>query len=62
MHLQTVEVRGPAGVDSAFLAIAGERSGALVVMPDAMFRNQHRRIIDLALKNRLPAMYWSGNS
>jgi putative ABC transport system substrate-binding protein len=27
MHLQPVELRGPAGVESVFLAIAGERSG-----------------------------------
>jgi|SRR5215831_18242114 len=59
MQLQIVEVRGPSGVDAAFAVITRERVGALVVLPDAMFRNQHRRIIDLAAKNRLPAMYWS---
>jgi putative tryptophan/tyrosine transport system substrate-binding protein len=59
MHLQTMKVRGPAGVDKAFTSIIRERISALVVLPDAMFRNQHRRIIDLAAKNRLPAMYWS---
>jgi putative ABC transport system substrate-binding protein len=59
MHLQIVEVRGPAGVDSAFSGITRDRIGALVVLPDVMFRNQHRRITDLAVKNRLPAMYWS---
>ena len=59
VQLQIVEVRGNTGVDTAFAAITRERIGALVVLPDAMFRNQHRRIIDLAAKNRLPTMYWS---
>ena len=59
LHLQTVEVQGPAGIDSAFSTIAREHLAALVVLPDAMFRNQQRRIIDLAAKNRLPAIYWS---
>jgi putative ABC transport system substrate-binding protein len=59
VQLRVVEVRGPTDFDSAFAAITKERVGALVVLPDAMFRNQHRRIIDLAAKNRLPAMYWS---
>ena len=35
------------------------RAGALVVLPDAIFRNQLRRILDLAAKSRLPAMFWS---
>jgi len=59
VHLRVVEVRGPKDFDSAFAAITRERIGALVVLPDAMFRNQHTRIIELAAKNRLPAMYWS---
>ena len=30
-----------------------------MVLPDAMFRNQQRQLLDLAAKHRLPAMYWS---
>jgi putative tryptophan/tyrosine transport system substrate-binding protein len=59
VQLHIVEVRGSPGLDSAFTAIARQRIGGLVVLPDAMFRSQHRRIIDLAARNRLPAMYWS---
>ncbi len=59
MQLQVVEVRGPADLDGAFSAITRDRVGALVVLPDPMFRNQQRRVLDLAAKNRLPAMYWS---
>ena len=59
VQLRVVEVHGPTDFDNAFSAITRERVGALVVLPDAMFRNQQRRILDLAAKNRLPAMYWS---
>jgi putative ABC transport system substrate-binding protein len=59
VRLHVVEVRGPADVDNAFSTIMKQRAGGLVVLPDAMFRNQQGRIIELAAKNRLPAMYWS---
>jgi putative tryptophan/tyrosine transport system substrate-binding protein len=59
LQLRAVEVRGPTDFDSAFSAIVRERTGALVVLPDALFRDHQRRILDLAAKSRLPAMYWS---
>lgn len=59
LQLQVVEVRGPTDFENAFSRIARERVGGLLVLPDAMFRNQQRRIFDLAAKSRLPAMYWS---
>jgi ABC-type uncharacterized transport system substrate-binding protein len=59
LQLRAVEVRDPTDFDSAFSAIARERAGALVVLPDALFRDQQRRILDLAAKSRLPAIYWS---
>ncbi len=59
IELTVVEVRSPTDLDRAFSTIARERVGALVVLPDATFRNQQRRIIDLAAQRRLPAMYWS---
>jgi putative ABC transport system substrate-binding protein len=59
LQLRAVEVRGPTDFDSAFSAIARERAGALVVLPDPMFRDQQRRILDLAAKSGLPAIYWS---
>jgi putative ABC transport system substrate-binding protein len=36
-----------------------DRAGALLVLPDPMFRNHLRRILDLAAKSRLPTLYWS---
>jgi putative ABC transport system substrate-binding protein len=57
VQLQVVEVRDSAGLDSAFPAMTRERAGALVVIPDFLFMDQRRRIVDLAAKSRLPAMY-----
>jgi putative tryptophan/tyrosine transport system substrate-binding protein len=59
LQLHAVEVRGPTDFDNAFTAITRSNVGALVLLPDVLFRNQQKRILDLALKNRLPAMYWS---
>jgi putative ABC transport system substrate-binding protein len=52
-------VRGPADFDNAFSAITRDRVGALVLLPDVLFRNNQKRILDLAAKHQLPAMYWS---
>src|SRR5262249_32917863 len=45
--------------NGAFATVSRERGGALLVLPDPMFREQHRPILGLAAKNRLPTMYWS---
>jgi ABC-type uncharacterized transport system substrate-binding protein len=59
VQLQALEARGPAEFDRAFLAMTREHVGALVVLPDTMFRAQQRRLVDLAAQSRLPTMYWS---
>src|SRR5437870_3294124 len=33
------------------------RAGALIIFPSPMFYVHHRRLVDLAAKHRLPAMY-----
>jgi putative ABC transport system substrate-binding protein len=59
LRLQLLEVRGPTEIDRAFSAIARDRAGALLVLPDPTAVDQQKRILDLAAKSRLPAMYWS---
>jgi len=59
MHLQIVEVHGPAGVDSAFSAILRETRRRARGAPGSHVSDQHRRIIALAAHNRLPTVYWS---
>jgi putative ABC transport system substrate-binding protein len=57
VRLQALEARGPREVDSAFLAMTKERAEALVVLVDSMLTSNGGRIIDLARKHRLPAVY-----
>jgi putative tryptophan/tyrosine transport system substrate-binding protein len=57
VRLQVVEARGPADFDSAFSDMTRVRADALTVLPSPMFTNERRRLVDLAAKNRLPAVY-----
>jgi ABC-type uncharacterized transport system substrate-binding protein len=57
VRLEFVEARGPADVDGAFAEITKARAGALTVLPSSMFFNERRRLVDLAAKNRLPAVH-----
>jgi ABC-type uncharacterized transport system substrate-binding protein len=57
VHLQLVEARDPNDFDRAFSAIRKERASALIVLPSPMFYGEHKRIVELATKNRLPASY-----
>jgi putative ABC transport system substrate-binding protein len=57
VRLQYVEARGPADFDKAFSELTKGRPGALAVWGSVTFLNERRRLVDLAAKNRLPAVY-----
>ena len=57
VRLQVVEARGPADIDRAFSDMTRARAGALTSLGSPMFFNERRRLVDLAAKNRLPAVY-----
>jgi putative ABC transport system substrate-binding protein len=57
VQLHPVGVQDPKELESAFSAMARERVEALAVLPDGMFLAQGDRIIALAERSRLPAMY-----
>jgi putative ABC transport system substrate-binding protein len=57
VRLQFVEARSPADFERAFSEMTRARAGALTVLPSNMFINERRRLVDLAAKNRLPAVY-----
>jgi putative tryptophan/tyrosine transport system substrate-binding protein len=52
-----VEARSPADFDRAFSDMTRARAGALTPVGGSMFFNERRRLVDLAAKNRLPAVY-----
>src|SRR5262245_37375211 len=57
VRLQFVEARGVADFDRAFSDMIKARAGALTVFVSNLFFAEHRRLVDLAAKNRLPAVY-----
>jgi putative ABC transport system substrate-binding protein len=61
VRLRSIQVRRPEDLDSAFATAVSDRTGAVIVLPDPWFRDRQRALVDLAAKNRLPAMYWSSN-
>jgi putative tryptophan/tyrosine transport system substrate-binding protein len=57
LELLLQEARGPDEFDGAFAAMARERAGALLVVADAMFNSHLVRLVELALRGRLPSMH-----
>ncbi|MGH7772698.1 MAG: ABC transporter substrate-binding protein, partial [Candidatus Binatia bacterium] len=57
VQLQSLEVRGAEDFDKAFAAATSGRAHALITLSDPLTGSRGRRILDFALKNRLPAMY-----
>ena len=57
VRLLELEAKEPSELDAAFAAIKKEHAGALTVLPDPMLLAQRARIADLAVKQRLPAIY-----
>ena len=57
VQLQSLEVRRPDDFENAFRAATRERAGAFITLRAPLIVNYRRQIADLAVKNRLPAMY-----
>jgi putative ABC transport system substrate-binding protein len=57
VRLQMLELHDPTELEKAFAAMTRERAGAFVVGTDPFFNVNRKRIVALAAKNRLPAMY-----
>jgi putative ABC transport system substrate-binding protein len=58
LHLHVVELHRADELDSAFAAITSAGADALIVLSDpALIDGLYGRIVDLAAKSRLPAMY-----
>ena len=59
VEIQFLEVKAPNDIDGAFRAATKGRANGLMVPGAGFFAFHRKRIIDLAEKNRLPAMYSS---
>jgi len=57
LGVQNIEVKGPDDFELAFQAATKARAKALLVGAGGFFAFHQKRVIDLAAKSRLPAMY-----
>jgi putative ABC transport system substrate-binding protein len=57
VQLQSLEVRGSEDFERVFQAATKERAGALITLDDPLLFTHRTRIVTLAAKSRLPAMY-----
>jgi ABC-type uncharacterized transport system substrate-binding protein len=55
--LQSIEMRDPKDIETAFAKIAQERPDALIVLQDALTLQHRKEIIDFAIQKRLPGMF-----
>jgi putative ABC transport system substrate-binding protein len=55
--LLSLEIRDAGEIEGAFKAATGARAGALLVLPSSLLDQHAPRIVELAAKSRLPAMY-----
>jgi ABC-type uncharacterized transport system substrate-binding protein len=57
LQVQYLEVRAPKDIEIAFRAASKERADALVVLGSPILFSQQKQVVELATKNRLPAIY-----
>jgi putative ABC transport system substrate-binding protein len=56
VRLQTLDVRNPQEIDSAFAAMTRERADGLLILADGLFGNQRRQIAEHVTKRRLASI------
>jgi putative ABC transport system substrate-binding protein len=57
LQVQSLVVQGPNDFESAFRSAAKGRADALTIISGAVFNRHRVRLVELAAKNRLPAIY-----
>jgi putative ABC transport system substrate-binding protein len=59
LRLQSFQIKGLNDLESAFSVMAKERTDALIALSDPLITFHRKRIVELTVKHRLPAMYAS---
>ena len=57
VQLQYLDVPGPNDIETAFRAASKGRADAVLVLGGPVFQSHRTQIVELAVKNRLPATY-----
>ena len=59
VQVQSLNILGPKDIESAFQDATKARADALVVLPSPVLSDQRAKVTNLALRSRLPAIYFS---
>ncbi|MGE5817025.1 MAG: ABC transporter substrate-binding protein [Deltaproteobacteria bacterium] len=57
VHVQYLEVREPKDIEIAFRVASQEHADAVLVLGSPVLNSQRKRVVELAVKSRLPAIY-----
>jgi putative ABC transport system substrate-binding protein len=60
VQADVIEVHGPAEFAHAFKVATSQGAGAVLLLPELFFSRYQRQLAALALKSRLPGVYWNG--
>jgi putative tryptophan/tyrosine transport system substrate-binding protein len=59
VQLQYLDMRSPKDIETAFAAASKGRADAVLVLASPIFNVQRKQIVDLAVKSRLPVIYYA---
>ena len=58
VQLQSLDVLGPKDIGTAFRAASKGRADAVLVLPSSILNSHRTQVAELAVKSRLPVIYW----
>jgi putative tryptophan/tyrosine transport system substrate-binding protein len=59
VRLHCLDVRSPKDIETAFREASKGRANAVLVLGNVIVTSQPKQFVELAVKSRLPAIYWS---
>jgi len=59
VKLHYLDVLSPKDIETAFRAASKGRAGAVLVLASGIFNSQRTQVVELAVKSRLPAIYYA---
>jgi putative tryptophan/tyrosine transport system substrate-binding protein len=61
LNLQYLDILGPKAIETAFRTASKGGVEAILVLGIPMLNSQRKQLVELAVKNRLPAIYYTGD-
>jgi putative tryptophan/tyrosine transport system substrate-binding protein len=58
VQLQSLDVLGPNDIETAFRAASKGHADAILVLPSSILTSHRTQVAELAVKSRLPGIYW----